>query len=107
MNFRCDVYVGYHSMQVALIGNVVVEVFGGCLFFLAALFVLKDRLRVHEYLTSKSYAAPLPRFELFFKNLSDSKHRLSIAINFQSEVGQQNIIFFQNIQMKNGQNKKP
>ena len=40
--------------QYALIGNVIVEVLGGIFFFVAAIFVIKDRLRVHEYLASKS-----------------------------------------------------
>ena len=43
--------------QYALIGNVIVEVLGGIFFFIAAVFVIKDRLRVHEYLASK-----LPNF---------------------------------------------
>jgi hypothetical protein len=53
MDSRCEVYIGYHSMQLALIGNVVVEIVGGFLFFLAAIFVIRDRLRVHDYLTSE------------------------------------------------------
>ena len=41
-------------MQYSLIGNVIVEVLGGIFFFIAAIFVIKDRLRVHDYLASKS-----------------------------------------------------
>jgi hypothetical protein len=40
-------------MQYALIGNVVVEILGGIFFFIAAIFVVRDRLRVQEYLASK------------------------------------------------------
>ena len=42
-----------YLFQYALIGNVIVEVLGGIFFFIAAIFVIKDRLRVHEYLASK------------------------------------------------------
>jgi len=32
---------------------VIVEVLGGIFFFIAAIFVIRDRLRVQEYLASK------------------------------------------------------
>jgi hypothetical protein len=52
-DFRCEVYTNYYSMQYAMIGNVVIEVLGGIFFFIAAIFVVKDRMRVQEYLSSK------------------------------------------------------
>jgi hypothetical protein len=54
-------------MQYALIGNVVVEIFGGLLFFLAAIFLIRDRLRVHRYLASKLVFL-LSSFILLFTN---------------------------------------
>ena len=67
---QCCLYFQY-----ALIGNVIVEVLGGIFFFIAAIFVIKDRLRVHEYLASKFVVQLLIIFRgRIYSKLVDTKY---------------------------------
>ena len=53
-NTRCEVYTDYFAMQYSLILSVIVEALGGVFFCVCAIFVVKDSLRVRNYLANNS-----------------------------------------------------
>ena len=50
---RCDFVVDYSAMQYSLLINNVVEVLGGFLFLLTAVYIIKDKLRCDRYVAGK------------------------------------------------------
>lgn len=47
---RCEVYLDYYVMQYSLIANVFVELLGGIFFFITAIYIFQDKLRVNNKL---------------------------------------------------------
>lgn len=47
---RCEVYRDFYVTQYSLMVNVAVQVLGGIIFFITAVFIVKDKLRVIEHL---------------------------------------------------------
>ena len=51
---RCELYTEYFVMQYSMMLSIVVEALGGIFFFVCAIFVVKDSLRVRNYLANNS-----------------------------------------------------
>ena len=49
---RCQAYTEFYVMQYALAINVIAEIFGCVFFFIAAIFVVEDKRRASDYLSS-------------------------------------------------------
>ena len=49
----CDFTVDYYSMQYSLLINNVVEVLGGVLFLVTAVYIIRDKLKCDRYIAGK------------------------------------------------------